>query len=114
MIEERQILTEQAKEGYSKEKHLDFLRLPAKDIRPLKSFLSSEQLTLIEPEGPSDFISSTTEQLDILVHATVCCILYIIIAVRVHLLYSCVSLVLGEPTGARVDQTECIVLPHHT
>lgn len=67
VIEERQALTEQAKQGYSKEKYLDFLKLPPKETKPLKTFLSPEQLSMIAPEGHSGFIRNITEQLDLLV-----------------------------------------------
>ncbi len=67
VLEERKQVTEQAKEGYSKEKHLHFLKLPARDVEPLKSFLSPEQLSLIESEDSSEFVGTTNQQLDLLV-----------------------------------------------
>ncbi|XP_064395050.1 uncharacterized protein LOC135342284 [Halichondria panicea] len=66
VLEERKQVTEQAKEGYSKEKHLHFLKLPARDVEPLKSFLSPEQLSLIESEDSSEFVGTTNQQLDLL------------------------------------------------
>ena len=67
VCEERRSVTEQAKEGYSKERHLNFLKLPSRDVEPLKSFLTPEQLSVLESEVSAEFVSSTTQELDSLV-----------------------------------------------
>ena len=69
LLDTKKALVEKAKRGYSTEKQLDFLTLQSKDVDALKSFLSSEQLSLLMEGhcGTPDLVSTTSRQLDDLV-----------------------------------------------
>jgi len=51
LVESTRLQTEKAKEGYAQERHLDFLKLSQENVEPLTSYLTAEQLALIQTDG---------------------------------------------------------------